>query len=119
MGAKLAQSLLRNDVGLIVHDIDTDKARLFVDAGAGCADAPVEMIQKVDVLITCLPSPSISASVMEGEQGVLQGFSTGKVWLEMSTTDEAEVRRLGASVMQFGGRAADCPVSAGLNKRPA
>jgi len=70
----------------------------------------------VDVLITCLPSPSISASVMEGEQGVLEGFSTDKVWLEMSTTDEAEVRRLGASVMQLGGSAADCPVSGGCHR---
>ena len=116
VGAKLAHSLLRNDVDLIVHDIDTDKVRRFVDAGAGCCDAPVEMIQKVGVLITCLPSPSISASVMEGEQGVLKGFSTGKVWLEMSTTDEAEVRRLGASVMQLGGSAADCPVSGGCHR---
>mgnify|MGYP001258770047 CR=1 FL=1 len=116
VGAKLAQSLLRNDVDLIVHDIDIDKVKRFVDAGAGRCDAPVEMIQEVDVLITCLPSPSISASVMEGEQGALEGFSSGKVWLEMSTTDEAEVRRLGARVMQLGGSAADCPVSGGCHR---
>jgi 3-hydroxyisobutyrate dehydrogenase len=103
-------------VDLIVHDIDTAKVKPFVDAGAGYCEAPVELIRQVDMLITCLPSPTISASVMEGDQGALKGFSTGKIWLEMSTTDEAEVRRLGARVMQLGGRAADCPVSGGCHR---
>ena len=31
--------------------------------------------------------------------------------MEMSTTDEAEVKRLGAKVIEAGGLAADCPVS--------
>jgi len=40
----------------------------------------------------------------------------GKIWMEMSTTDEAEVKRLGALVMARGGAAVDCPVSGGCHR---
>ena len=36
--------------------------------------------------------------------------------MEMSTTDEAEVKRLGAKVIEAGGLAADCPVSGGCHR---
>ena len=109
--------MLRNKVDLVVHDLDRDKVGLFVDAGAGCADNPVELMRQVDTVITCLPSPAISAKVMEdGRNGALNGFSAGKTWLEMSTTDAAEVRRLGARVIELGGSAADCPVSGGCHR---
>ena len=36
--------------------------------------------------------------------------------MEMSTTDEAEVKRLGALVKEKGGSAVDCPVSGGCHR---
>ena len=53
---------------------------------------------------------------MEGPDGVLEGLGTGKIWLEMSTTDEAEVRRLGALVVGRGARPMDGPVSGGCHR---
>jgi len=95
VGGKLAGSLLRNDFGLIVRDLDRNLAEPFVTAGATFAETPKAMAQAADIIITCLPSPAASAAVMEGEDGVIAGLEAGKIWLEMSTTDEAEVRRLG------------------------
>ena len=66
--------------------------------------------------ITCLPSPAASAAVLEAGDGLLAGLGRGKVWAEMSTTDEAEVRRLGALVAATGAGAADCPVSGGCHR---
>ena len=66
--------------------------------------------------ITCLPSPAICAQVVEGENGVLQGLAAGKIWAEMSTTDEAEVKRLGALVTAKGADPVDCPVSGGCHR---
>ena len=37
-----------------------------------------------------------------------------RIWLEMSTTDESEVRRIGALVDEAGVEPVDCPVSGGL-----
>ncbi len=116
VGAKLAGSLLRNGVDLIVRDLHRNIAQPFLDGGAGWADSPREMAEEVDVLITCLPSPATSAVVMEAEDGVLAGLGDGKVWAEMSTTDRDEVLRLGEKVKAVGAEPVDCPVSGGCHR---
>ena len=116
VGAKLAGTLLRNKVDLTIRDLDKDAAKPLLDAGAKWAESPKEMAQNCDIIITCLPSPAISAAVMEADDGVLAGMRAGMIWAEMSTTDEAEVKRLGAIVQERGGHAVDCPVSGGCHR---
>ena len=116
VGSKLAGSLLRNGVDLTVRDLDRDAAQPFLDRGAKWADSPHEMATAVDVLITCLPSPAASAAVMEGEDGALGALGPGKIWAEMSTTDKAEVLRLGEKVRATGAEPVDCPVSGGCHR---
>ena len=116
VGGKLAGSLIRNGIDTVVRDLDRDAGQKFIDQGAGWAARPKEMAQDCDVIITCLPSPAACSEVMEGRDGILDGLSPGKIWMEMSTTDEAEVKRLGALVQAKGAEAVDCPVSGGCHR---
>ena len=116
VGAKLAGSLLRNGVDLTIRDLDKAAADPLLDKGAKWADSPKQMAESCDILITCLPSPAVSAAVMEAEDGLLAGFSAGKIWAEMSTTDETEIHRLAEKVTALGGAAVDCPVSGGCHR---
>lgn len=116
VGGKLSGSLLRNGVELWVRDLDDALVAKSAAKGATPAATPAEMMRECDAVITCLPSPAASAQVMEGSDGLLQAMGPGKIWMEMSTTDEAEVKRLGAKVMAAGGSAVDCPVSGGCHR---
>jgi 3-hydroxyisobutyrate dehydrogenase len=116
VGAKLAGSLLRNGIDLTVRDLDPDAAAPFLAGGAAWAESPRQLAESVDVVITCLPSPAASAAVLEAEDGVLAGIRPGSIWLEMSTTDDSEIKRLGALVAERGGSAVDCPVSGGCHR---
>ncbi len=116
VGGKLAGSLLRNGYDLTVRDLDTAAAKPFLDDGAHWADTPRKMAEAVDIVITCLPSPAASAEVMEAADGVLSGLGPGKIWAEMSTTDEREVSRLGKRVNTTGAEPVDCPVSGGCHR---
>ncbi|MFV2053132.1 NAD(P)-dependent oxidoreductase [Aliiroseovarius sp. YM-037] len=116
VGAKLSGSLLRNGVKLSVHDLDQSLVDGFVEQGATDGESPAKMMDSCDVVITCLPSPATSAAVVEGEGGLLSTLTPRKIWMEMSTTDAAEVERLGAMVQAKGGLAADCPVSGGCHR---
>ena len=116
VGSSLAGNLLRNGVDLTVRDLNEQVVAQFVARGARRATCPKEMAEQVDVVITCLPSPAATAAVMEGPEGILAGLAPGKVWLEMSTTDEAEVRRLAPLVEAKGALAMDCPVSGGCHR---
>ncbi|MEM9344147.1 MAG: NAD(P)-dependent oxidoreductase [Pseudomonadota bacterium] len=113
VGGKLSGSLLRNGVDLTVHDLETALVDSFVGKGAKRGEAPSQLMRDCDAVITCLPSPAASAAVMEG---MLPEVTDGKIWMEMSTTDEAEVKRLGAMVIERGGAAVDCPVSGGCHR---
>jgi 3-hydroxyisobutyrate dehydrogenase len=116
VGGKLAGSLLRNNIDLTVRDLDKTVAQSFLDAGAIWGESPKAMAQQCELLVTCLPSPAASAAVLEAQDGLLSGLSSGKIWAEMSTTDEAEVKRLGAKVEAQGAAAVDCPVSGGCHR---
>ena len=116
VGGKLAGSLQRNGFDLTVRDLDPAAAQSFLDAGASWAESPGEIAEDCDTVITCLPSPAACSEVMEADDGILAGLSAGKVWMEMSTTDEAEVRRMGALVVATGAEPIDCPVSGGCHR---
>ncbi len=115
-GGKLAGSLLRNGYDLTVRDLNEEFVSDFVSRGAKSAHSPKEMAELCDVIITCLPSPKACSQVMEADDGVLAGISRGKIWLEMSTTDEAEIRRIGVLVEDTGALPVDCPVSGGCHR---
>ncbi|WP_425041045.1 NAD(P)-dependent oxidoreductase [Primorskyibacter sp. S187A] len=116
VGGKLSGSLLRNGHDVMVRDLNPELVAQAVAKGASEAQSPREMAKACDTIITCLPHPTISAAVVEGEDGLLGAFGPGKIWMEMSTTDEAEVKRLGAKVLATGAAAVDCPVSGGCHR---
>jgi 3-hydroxyisobutyrate dehydrogenase len=116
VGGKLAGSILRNGFDLTVRDLNEDLVQDFVARGAGRADSPKELAETCDVIITCLPSPAACSEVMEAEDGVLAGLSADKIWAEMSTTDETEVKRIADLVRAKGAAPIECPVSGGCHR---
>jgi len=113
VGGKLSGSLLRNGVDLYVHDLNAEFVAAKVADGATDGASPADLMQNCDVVITCLPSPAASAAVMAE---MLPHVVPGKIWMEMSTTDPDEIKRLGAAVIDAGGVAVDCPVSGGCHR---
>ena len=116
VGGKLADSLLRNGFDLMVRDLDESLTESFASKGAKVVKSPKELTQKTDLIITCLPSPSVCSEVMESVDGVIKGLSKNKIWLEMSTTDESEVKRIGKLVQSKGAIALDGPISGGCHR---
>ena len=116
VGAKLAESLLRNKFDIIVRDLETKLEKKFNNLGAQIANNPKDLAEKSDVIITCLPSPEICSTVMEADDGVIKGLTKNKIWLEMSTTDSDEVKRIGSLVKAAGAMPLDCPVSGGCHR---
>ncbi len=116
VGAALAGNLLRHGVDLTVRDLNEEIVASFAAKGAKRGSSPRALAAATDIVITCLPSPAISAQVVEGPEGILEGLGPGKLWLEMSTTDSAEIRRLAPKVEALGATAMDCPVSGGCHR---
>lgn len=116
VGGKLAASLLRNGFELQVLDLNPERVSEHCARGARAGGTPKEIAAECDIVITCLPNPEASSAVVEGKNGLLGGLSEGKIWCEMSTTDEREVLRLGEAVAVAGASPVDCPVSGGCHR---
>ena len=116
VGGKLAGSLIRNNFDLTVMDLDKNQTKIFSNLGAKIAKSGKELAEQVDLVITCLPSPKICGEVMESDEGIISGLSKNKIWLEMSTTDESEVKRLGKKVLAKKAIPLDGPVSGGCHR---
>jgi 3-hydroxyisobutyrate dehydrogenase len=113
VGSKLAGSLLRNGFDLTVYDLNPELVATFVAKGAKAADSPASLMEACDAVITCLPSPQACAAVVET---MLPHVDDTKIWMEMSTTEVSEVKRLAALVAEKGGSAIECPVSGGCHR---
>ena len=116
VGSKLADSLLRNKFDLVVHDLDKSITEEFRSKGVKIANSPGNLTREVDIIITCLPSPKACEDVMICENGILNNISKDKIWLEMSTTDQKEVIRLGNLIKEKGAIPLEAPVSGGCHR---
>tara|TARA_E500000331_G_scaffold355208_1_gene410119 strand:+ start:100 stop:1041 length:942 start_codon:yes stop_codon:yes gene_type:complete len=116
VGGKLANSLLKNNFDLTVRDLETEITDNFKKKGAKIATSAKSLAEQTDLIITCLPSPETCAEVMESDEGVINGISKDKIWLEMSTTDQSEVKRIGKLVANKNAIPLDAPVSGGCHR---
>ncbi len=116
VGAPLARNLQRAGHDLMVRDLDRNRASELLDNGARWAETPREAAETAEVVITSLPSPAAVTAVMEAEDGVLAGLKEGATWIEMSTTDAAEVRRLAERAAEKGVATLEAPITGGCHR---
>ena len=116
LGAHLARSLLRAGFELTVHDLERERAAGLIAAGATWSASPKQVAERADSVITCLPSPAAVAAVVEGMDGVLAGLRPGGAWIDMSTNDPDEIRRLAAQAATRGIACLEAPVTGGVHK---
>ena len=119
LGAHLAGSLVRGGFEVTVHDLNRDAAAPLLAAGARWADSPHGAANASDGLITCLPSPQASVAVMTGGNGALDAIPAGGAWIEMSTNDAHEIRRIAEIGAARGVVTLEAPVTGGVHRAAA
>ena len=110
IGGAVAANLLRAGFSLTVHDLRREAAEPLLAAGATWADSARAAAASADFIITSLPSPAVVSQVMEDPDGVLAHLPSGATWIEMTTTDGDEVKRLAALAGERGIATVEAPV---------
>lgn len=88
-------------------------AQAMAGEGAKLADSPRELASESDVVITCLPdSPDVEKMVL-GKDGVIEGISEGRLFIDMSTIAPATALKIHKVMAEKGVEALDAPVSGG------
>lgn len=113
MGASIAYNALQGGHTLVVHDIRREAATSHLEASATWADSPREVAEASDIVLTSLPGPVEVEAVALGEDGILEGMSEGKVYLDLSTSSPNLIRRIHEVYAAQGIHVLDAPVSGG------
>ena len=113
MGGSMAYNALQGGHELVVHDIRRGSATRLLEAGAVWADTPREVDEASDIVLTSLPGPGEVEAVALGEDGVGQGLTAGKVYLELSTSTPGLIRKIHHELAARGIHVLDAPVSGG------
>jgi 2-hydroxy-3-oxopropionate reductase len=113
MGAAMAKNLRRAGHELVVHNRTRAKAEEFEGHGADVADAPGEVAEKSDVIVTMLPGPPEVEKVVAGEGGLLDWAREGSLIVDMSTSSPGLARDLHRAARARGVGILDAPVSGG------
>ena len=113
MGNHMVRHLQAAGHELTLHDLRREAATPFLEAGADWGDSPKAVAQASDVVFTSLPGPADVETVALGPEGVAEGASPGKVYVDLSTNSPVLTRRLHAELAAKGIRMLDCPVSGG------
>ena len=113
MGGSMAFNTIQGGHELVVHDIRRESATRHLEAGATWADSPREVAEVSDIVFTSLPGPTEVEAVFLGDDGILQGMSSGKVYFDLSTSTPNLIRRLHDTASGQGVQVLDAPVSGG------
>jgi 3-hydroxyisobutyrate dehydrogenase len=116
VGGKLAKNLLNNQFDVIVLDKDTKITDEFESNGCKVSKSIEDIVEKTDIIITCLPSPKACAEVLESEDGLIKNIRNDQIWIEMSTTDEDQLKRHASLIESKNAIALEAPVSGGCHR---
>jgi len=112
VGSAVTKNLLKSNYK-VTTILDVDKAKC---SGYPCkvASSPRQLTEEVDITITALPMPPHVKQVFEGDNGILAGLSTDKIWIDHSTTDYEQTQTFNDLAGNKGARCLEAPITGGL-----
>lgn len=113
MGRSMAFNLLKAGFSLTVYNRTKTSAEDLTAAGARWAGSPAEVMRDCDAAVTIVGYPRDVEQVYFGEKGLFEGFSAGKLAIDMTTSSPLLAEKIGARALELGGCALDAPVSGG------
>ena len=112
MGNPIGRHLIARGHELVVYDRSESAIQAMVASGATAASSIQDLVDRVSVVFTSLPSPTVFTEVMLGKGGVRDG-SLVKVVVDLSTVGSRATKHAAAELLLNGIDLVDAPVSGG------
>src|SRR3954463_12085979 len=114
MGNPMAANILRNDFTVTVFDKNPSVMENLVAAGAHRAKSAQEVLERSDVVLTCLPgSPEVEGLYLGGG-GLIELAKRGSALVDLSSVLPSTPRKLEAAAKARGVDFLEAPVSGGV-----
>jgi 3-hydroxyisobutyrate dehydrogenase-like beta-hydroxyacid dehydrogenase len=116
MGKWMALNVLKATHQLMVYDIKTAPVEELVKSGAKAARNPLDIARNTNCIFLSLPDTEIVERVVFGENGLVDGLSTGTIVVDLSTINYKATLMIESRLKAKGATFIDAPVS-GMESR--
>ena len=113
MGRSMCGHLLDAGFAVTVQNRTAEKARDLLDRGGVWADTPKAVAERSDVVFSIVGFPADVRNVILGPDGVLAGMESGKVVVDMTTSEPSLAHEIAEVAARQGVASIDAPVSGG------
>jgi len=113
MGRRMSTRILAAGYNLTVNDLNKEAAAPVLDKGAEWADTPGDVARACRVVITSLPAPGDVEQVVYGDNGLMTGWQSGDIYIDMSTNSPTTMQKIARDAEKMGVSVLDAPVSGG------
>ncbi|HTR76653.1 MAG TPA: NAD(P)-dependent oxidoreductase [Gemmatimonadaceae bacterium] len=115
IGRPMAKRIADAGLSLTVWNRTAVRAAEFAAAtGSRLASSPGDAAEGATVVVTCLPTSPDVESLLDGDDGLLSGMTTGTTLVDCTSGDPATSRRIADRLAARGIRFLDAPVSGGV-----
>jgi 3-hydroxyisobutyrate dehydrogenase-like beta-hydroxyacid dehydrogenase len=111
MGGQMVSRLLSKGHVVTGYNRTRAKAQWLIDKGMRWADSPRAVAAAADITFAMVTNSAALGAIAEGNDGLLAGFTAGKIFVDMSTVSPAVSRALAARARDKGADMVDSPVS--------
>jgi len=116
LGRHFATRLVEAGYDVSVYDTDPAATARLAAVGATVTGSVAQLAACCDVVLTCLPSSQVIDQVVAGPGGVLGAARPGTTWIDTSTNDPNELRRLAGVAHEHAVTVLEAPVSGGVHR---
>jgi 3-hydroxyisobutyrate dehydrogenase-like beta-hydroxyacid dehydrogenase len=111
MGGQMVARLLDKGHSVIGHNRTRSKAEWLIQKGMKWASSPREAAANSDITFAMVTNSAALSAITEGPDGLLQGLSSGKIFVDISTVAPSVSRAVAERVRGRGADMLDAPVS--------
>ena len=111
MGSQMTKILLEKGHTVTGYNRTRSKVQWLIDKGMKWADSPRAVAEAADITLSMVTNSDAVSQIANGPSGIIEGLSSGKIWIDMSTASPALSRTLAAKVREKGADMVDAPVS--------
>ncbi len=113
VGSNLAKNLLNKKKKLYLFDKNYKTYSKFNSIYVIKSKNIKELVENCSIIITCLPSPNSVKTVIKS---IIPFIRKKHLWIEMSTTDKNQMKRLSMLVKKQGANVLEAPITGGEHR---
>ena len=111
MGSRMVKRLLDAGHRVTGYNRTRSKAQSLLDSGMKWGDTPSAVAESTEIIFSMVSDTQALRAVTSGDDGILAGLSSGKIYIDMSTVGPAASRDIAEQVAAKGAQMLDAPVS--------